>query len=101
MSEAQKVDKLALTAELKVNKKKVEDAKKAKEEKLARDGEDWTASMPDKFLLGPQPPKAQPVSAPAEKAEVKGALAPEGPAEPTPAQAEATKEAAAASTAAV
>ena len=91
-----------MIAEIAVNKKKVEAAEKSKEEKLARDGEDWTMSMPNKFLNGgPQPPKAEKMSAPVDKEEVKGALAPEAGAEPSPAAAEAAKEAAATSTAEV
>ena len=102
LTEAQKTDKLAMIAEIAVNKKKVEAAEKSKEEKLARDGEDWTMSMPNKFLDGgPQPPKAEKMSAPVDKEEVKGALAPEAGAEPSPAAAEAAKEAAATSTAEV
>ena len=91
-----------MIAEIAVNKKKTEEAALAHEEKLNRDGEDWTSSMPNKFLNGgPQPPKAEKMSPPKEKAPVEGALAPEAPAAPTPAAAEAAKEAAAESTAQV
>ena len=76
LTEAEKTEKLALTAEIAANKKKIEDKKKAYWEKVNKDGEDWTKDMPQKFLTGPPPPKPEPVVAKSADGEVKEAAAP-------------------------
>jgi hypothetical protein len=66
----------------------VEERAAALDEKLKTHGEDWTASMPQKFLSGPQPPKPEKVNKETEKpAEGAAAAAPaEGAAAAAPAE---------------